>query len=204
MVKISAVIPAFNEENRIESVLKKTQGFVDEIIVIDDASTDNTAMVAKGYARVLRNKKNMGYIYCIKKGFKAARNEIIVTLDADGEHDPSDIPRLVKPLVEKQGDLVLGIRENIPRVSERFICWVTNFKVKTKDCGTGFRAIRKNLAVKLSLCGKCTCGIFVLETFYYNARVVDVTIKIRKTNKKRKIAYEHFIQIFYIIRFFFN
>ena len=131
---ITAVIPAFNEEKRILPVLKQTRDFVDEIIVVDDCSSDNTAMVAQKYAKVLRNKTNKGYIFSIKKGFQQAKNNIIVTLDADGEHNPKDIPRLVEPIIKNQADLVLGVRKNIPRFSERILNRFTNIKVKKMDC----------------------------------------------------------------------
>lgn len=197
---ISAVIPAFNEEKRIGSVLEETSKYVDEIIVVDDASTDNTSVVAEKYAKVLKNKKNRGYIYSIKKGFRHAKHEIIVTLDADGEHNPADIPRLTKPVIQKQRDLVLGVRKTIPRISERFINKITNLKVKTMDCGTGFRVIRKELATKLELKGACTCGIFVLEAHMFGARIEDVNIKTREINKKRGIALKHIKQLFIILK----
>jgi len=198
---ITAVIPAYNESNRIGPVLEEVSKYVDEIIIVDDHSQDNTAEIAKRYGKVIENDIHRGYIYSIKEGFKKAKNNIIVTLDGDGEHNPADIPKLTQPIIEGNADLVLGVREKIPRPSERFINFLTNFRVKTKDCGTGFRALRKDLAQKLELKGECTCGIFVLEAKFYGARIKDVNIKIRKIDKKRRIALEHLEQVFIVLKY---
>jgi len=197
---ITAIIPAYNEARRIKLVLEQTKNFVNEIIVVDDNSQDDTAEIAKKYGKVIRNERKRGYIYSIKKGFKEAKNEIIVTIDGDGEHDPTDIPRLVKPIIDDEADLVLGGREKIPRPSERIINFLTNFRVDTKDCGTGFRAIKKDLAQKLQLKGECTCGIFVLEAKFYGARIKNVNIKTRTINKKKEIALKHFKQMFIVLK----
>jgi len=199
--RVSAVIPAYNEDKRIGNVLDKTKPHVDEIIVIDDKSEDDTAFVARNRgAKVISNEKNLGYIESIKKGFKSAKGKIIVTLDADGEHDPEEIPDLIKPILNNEADLVLGKREKIARISEQFINWLTKFKVNIKDSGTGFRAIKKELALKLKLKGKCTCGIFVLEANSYGAKIAEVPITINNINKSRKIAWHHFKQIFFVLQ----
>lgn len=198
---VVAIIPACNEKERIVEVITKAQKFVDQVILVDDASTDGTAQVAKKLgAKVVSNNRKKGYIGAIKTGFKQARGEIVVTLDADGEHNPGDIPRLVKPILEGEADLVLGKREKISRLSERFINWLTNFKVTVADSGTGFRAMRRDLALKLNLKGKCTCGTLVLEANYYGARIAEVPINLDSISKGRKICWSHFWQIFYVAR----
>ncbi|HDM22248.1 MAG TPA: glycosyltransferase family 2 protein [Methanomicrobia archaeon] len=199
-MKVTAIIPAHNEEKRIGNVVKKTKEYVDEVLVIDDASEDNTKKEAENYgARVLRFEKNRGYISAIKEGFRKAEGDVLITIDGDGEHDPSEIPKLLKE-IEEGYDLVLGKRERIDRVSERILNLLVNFKVKCKDSGTGFRAIKKELALKLEIRGKCTCGILVLEAYKHNAKIKEVPIKIRKVDKKRKIAFFHFYQFFYVLR----
>ncbi|MFP4001974.1 MAG: glycosyltransferase family 2 protein [Thermoplasmata archaeon] len=115
---ITAVIPAYDEEERIEKVLKETSQYVDEIIVVDDNSTDDTVEIAEEYGKVIKKDSNQGYIDSIKRGFEAAQGDIIVTLDADGEHDPSFIPSIVEPIEKDKADLVFGKREKIPRFSE--------------------------------------------------------------------------------------
>jgi glycosyltransferase involved in cell wall biosynthesis len=201
----TVIIPAYNEERSIGKVIKQTQKFADEVIVVDDYSTDNTRELCQRLgAKVVTNEHGKGYIGAIKTGFKRANHGIIVTLDADGEHDPSDIPRLVEPILRQEADLVLGKREEIPRISERFINSLTNLKVKVVDSGTGFRALKRELASKLSLKGKCTCGILVLEANHHGARIVEVPITLHHTLEKRNIAWSHFWQIFYVLPWLFR
>ncbi len=198
--KISAVIPAYNEEKRIADVIKKTRKYVDEVLVIDDGSSDKTALVAKkAGARVLSNKKRGGYTAALKRGFKNAVGDLIITLDADGEHNPEEIPDLIKPLLTNRADLVLGEREKIARISERFLNWLTNFNLQINDTGTGFRAIRKDLAMKLDLKARCTCGVLALEANFYGARIAEVPITVNPSEKKRKIAWHHLIQFFLVL-----
>jgi glycosyltransferase involved in cell wall biosynthesis len=203
MNSVSVVIPARNEGERIGWVIRETQKYADEVIVVDDTSTDGTRQLAEKLgAKVVPNNQKRGYIGAIKTGFEEARGDIVVTLDADGEHAPQDILRLIQPIVDGKADLVLGKRERIPRISERFINWLTNLKVKVGDSGTGFRAMRRDLALKLNLPGKCTCGILVLEASCYGGKICEVPVILRPVTKERKIAWSHFWQTFYILRRF--
>jgi glycosyltransferase involved in cell wall biosynthesis len=200
LTKISAVIPAYNEGENIQNVIAETKPFVDEIIVIDDCSQDNTNEIAtQAGAQVLSNTKNLGYFKSLKRGLKVAQGDILVTLDADGEHIPKYIPDLINPIQQGKAELVLGIRQKIPRPSERFLNWLTNFRVKTKDSGTGFRALKKDLAKKLDLKGKCSCGVLVLESSYHGGRITELPITTHAIDKKRKIAWFHIWQILYIL-----
>ena len=107
---------------------------------------------------------------------------------------------MVKPILDDKADLVLGARLEIARFSERIINWLTNRRVKTQDCGTGMRAIRRELAVKMKLPGHCTCGTFVLEAKSLGARIMDVPIELREIDKPRRIAWGHFKQFFYVLK----
>lgn len=202
--KISAVIPARNEAERITPVLRETTRYVDEVIVVDDNSTDGTASIAHDYGSVIHNATREGYIPAIKKGFNAATHDVIVTLDADGEHDPAYIPKLVQPIRADRADLTLGVRDHITRPSERLINHLANVRVQTADCGTGYRAIRTSLARKLQLPGACTCGVFVLEAHAKGARIVDVPVENRRIDKPRRIAWEHVKQFFVVLRWLLN
>jgi glycosyltransferase involved in cell wall biosynthesis len=202
---ISAIIPAYNEEKYIGEVVKQTRKFADEVIVVDDHSTDNTKELCQRLgAKVVTNEYRKGYIGAIKTGFQRASREIIVTLDADGEHEPGDIPRLVEPILMGKADLVLGRRQEIPRISERFINSFTNLQVKVADSGTGFRALKKELASKLDLKGKCTCGTLVLEANHHGATIVEVPITVHRTPERRSVAWGHFRQIFYVLPWLFR
>ena len=88
-----AVIPAWNESATIAEVVKKTGAFVDRVIVVDDASTDDTAIKASlAGATVITHQESRGYLKSLKSGTQATSAVVIVFLDADGEHDPKDIP----------------------------------------------------------------------------------------------------------------
>jgi len=198
---ISLIIPAYNEEKTIGEIIDRARKFVDEIIVVDDGSTDNTRKIAlKHKAIVISHRNNKGYIEALKTGFKYANGNIFVTMDADGEHDPNDIPKLVKPILENKADLVLGVREKIS-FSERIITWITRIRVNVLDASTGFRAIRREIALKMKLKGKCTCGTFILEAAKLGARVTQIKIKTRKRRYGgSRIRKKHFIQTLIVLK----
>lgn len=114
------------------------------------------------------------------------------------------IPRLVQPIENDRADVVLGVRKNIPRPSERVINYLTNYRVRTADCGTGYRAIRNILTRKLELAGACTCGVFVLEARSHGARVTDMEVINKDIDKRRRIAWEHFKQLFIVLKWLFS
>ena len=196
---ISVIIPAYNEEQRIGEVLESTAQYADEVLVINDGSIDNTANIAKEKGAVVINQKHSGYLAALRRGFSESKNDIVVTMDADGEHRAYDIPRLTAPIISGDADLVMGIRNNAPRMSERFITRLTNLKIKTGDACTGFRAIKKELALKLRLDGACTCGTLILESNFLGARSIDIPVEIVPIDKLRAISWYHIKQVFYVI-----
>ena len=117
-MKTIAIIPAYNEESTISDVIKGTSQFVDEILVINDGSTDNTSDIAKSAgATVIDNIVNRGLGRTIKRGYEEAIKrgaDIVVQIDADGQYDPQEIPKLIQPILDNKADLVLGSRlENL-------------------------------------------------------------------------------------------
>ena len=138
---ISAIIPAFNEEKTVGEIVSKTLRYVDEVIVIDEGSTDDTgAKAAEAGARVIRNEENADILKSLKVGFESAVDDVIVTLDADGQHDPDEIPLLLGPILEEKGDMALGARAAIPYFSERVIARLTSLRVSVKDASTGVQS----------------------------------------------------------------
>lgn len=199
-MELSVIIPAYNEAERIAPVVRDALEYADEVLVVDDGSADGTASVARAAgARVIR-QENAGYIAAIKHGFREAQGEILVTMDADGEHRAEDIPRLVEPILKDEVDLVLGARLHIARPSERFLNWLTSFRVEVSDSGTGFRALRRDLALKLELDGRCICGISVLEPEALGARIAEVPIELSEIAKPRRIAWFHLPQVWYVLK----
>jgi len=200
MHKITAVIPAHNEAGRIAQTLEKVKPLVDEIIVVDDASHDDTASLAKKQgATVFTLSSNSGYITAIKYGFKNASGDIVVTLDADGEFSADDIPELVEPIINGNADMVQGHRDIIPRPSEKILSWLAQKKTDVGDSGTGLRAIRTPLARSLDINGACICGILSLEVASKGGRIAEIPITLQKTDKPRKIAWFHLRQFFYLL-----
>lgn len=203
--KISAIVPAYNEESRINTTIQNIKPYVDEILVIDDGSKDQTAEVAqKAGAIVIRQGKNQGYIAAIKKGFKEATGNIVVTIDADGEFPAEKIPELIAPIINDKLDMVQGRRNLVPRISEVFITWLSNLKAPVGDTGTGFRALRKDLATQLEINGKCICGVFSLEVASKGARISEIPVDLQQVNKPRRIAWYHFKQFFYLLPWLFK
>jgi glycosyltransferase involved in cell wall biosynthesis len=107
-------IPAFNEEQTIARVILEAQKFASKVVVCDDGSTDYTAKISEGLgADVIRHEKNIGYGASIKSLFLRANElnaDVFVTLDADGQHEPNEIPLVIKPIVEGAADVVIGSR----------------------------------------------------------------------------------------------
>lgn len=150
-------IPAYNAEKTVGDVVKKCLAYVDKVIVCDDGSSDNTVKAAReSGAQVIFHEQNQGYGGSIISLFNAARDQkadAMVTIDADGQHNPDEIPRLLKKLSEKNLDVVIGSRflngdSNAPGYRKTGIKMITsasnlgtNFKVS--DSQSGFRAYSK-------------------------------------------------------------
>ena len=116
-VKISVVVPTYNEEESVGEVLRKLSGLERllppmEVIVVDDGSTDRTAYEVSKFPSVkyVRHKKNLGKGVALRTAFEVAVGDIIVVQDADMEYCPSEIPKLVRPILTGQADVVYGSR----------------------------------------------------------------------------------------------
>jgi glycosyltransferase involved in cell wall biosynthesis len=109
--RIVAAIPCFNTQEYIEQVIHGCNKYVDEVLVIDDGSTDATAQVAKAAgASVISHDKNRGKGAAMKTAIRNAKADIIVFLDGDGQHNPEDIPKLLDPIIQEKADFVIGSR----------------------------------------------------------------------------------------------
>ena len=112
--KTLAIIPCFNEEATIASLVIKAKRFVDDVLVVDDGSSDETVEIAKQVgAIVIQHEKNLGKAGAIKTGFTFAlknQYQYVITLDGDGQHDPKEIPLLLNKMINDNVDISIGIR----------------------------------------------------------------------------------------------
>jgi glycosyltransferase involved in cell wall biosynthesis len=160
--KVVAVIPAYNEEKSIARVILGTERVVDKVIVVDDGSRDYTSPIARrlGVA-VLVHDRNEGKGAALRTGIEYAKNQIgfdiLVTLDADLQHDPGDIPKVLEPIVQGNADVVVGVRPMDPSVMPRnriagnklFDAMSNKSKEKIRDTQSGFRAYSSDSLSKI-------------------------------------------------------
>jgi len=164
--KIIVAIPAYNEEQFISEVVSKTRRYVDEVIVIDDGSTDATSEVARAAgAEVIKHKTKQGAGAATKTAFEAAKRshaDILVTLDGDGQHNPDEISQLLAPILDGEADLVIGSRflhhnlHQMPKYRKFGINVITflynlGSKVRVSDSQCCFRAQNRRLIEAVSI-----------------------------------------------------
>ena len=188
-----AVIPAYNEGARVGKVVAEAKRFVDAIIVVDDGSRDDTARFAsEAGAIVLRHMENCGAGAATMTGIAAARElhaEIVVTLDADEQHDPSDIPALLEPIRRGEADVVFanrfGQRNRIPLIRRFFngvgnvITFVATGKwISDSQCGFKAFGPKAVAEIQLRMSGYEFCTEIVRECAKWHWRVIQVPAKV--------------------------
>jgi len=158
-LRIIAGLPMYNEEETIGTVVTKVLDYVDEVICVDDGSSDSSARIAESCgATVHRHRVNRGYGGALKTLFAKAREmdaDALIILDSDGQHEPSDIPKLLAPILAGDADFVIGSRfvdgggsEDMPayrRLGIKVITAASNLSsdLEIKDTQSGFRAFSK-------------------------------------------------------------
>ncbi|NQY73969.1 MAG: glycosyltransferase family 2 protein [Candidatus Margulisbacteria bacterium] len=137
------IIPAFNEEGSIGTVVHSLKPILDTVIVVNDNSSDETGSIARAAgAMVINHATNKGYDHAINSGFMSASEqgfEHILTFDADGQHNPSDLKIMLKKLRDNQADIVIGIRKKKARWSEHILGLYANHRFGIKDPLSGLK-----------------------------------------------------------------
>ncbi len=163
-MKIIIGIPAFNEEKNIGPIVAKLKKKYDQVIVCDDGSSDMTETIASSLgAHVVKHDKNLGYGSAIKTIFNEAgklEGDVLVTFDADGQHQISEIDSVLQPIFENKADIVIGSRflgetKDLPRyrkIGIKTITRLTNVMTGSKitDSQSGFRAYSKKVLKEIS------------------------------------------------------
>ena len=163
-MKITIGIPAYNEEKNIAKIIVQLKKVADQILVCDDGSTDSTSEIAESLgAIVIKHPKNLGYGSAIRSIFLKSREinaEILVTIDADGQHKIEDVKKVTKPIVDGQADISIGSRfleegDNAPKYRKlgiNIITKVTNSSLSEKitDAQSGFRAYNNKVLQSLT------------------------------------------------------
>lgn len=196
---LSVVIPAYNEAKMIAEIVEGSLRYADEVVVVDDGSIDNTALVAKAAgAKVVRLPRNKGKGFALALGlYSAAINgaDVIVCLDGDGQHDPNEIPKVALPIIRGEADLVIGSRymdsngaKEMPgyrQFGQTILTRAANIASRDyeniKDSLSGFRAMSRNTVLKMELTEE---GMGIESEIFMDAaklgmKIVEVPINCR-------------------------
>ncbi len=223
---LSVVVPAYNEEATIASVIRRLVSLPNllEIVVVDDGSRDQTFQIASELGheypkvRVLRQQRNAGKTAALKAGFADTRGDIVLVQDADLEYDPSEIPDLIRPILEGTADVVYGSRFLIRKaarvlyfyhyLANKGLTFLSNLltNVNLSDVETGYKAFRgeiiRNMIISSSGFGfeievtakvaKLGCAMYEVPISYYG-RTYDQGKKIGLT--------DGFAALWFIVRY---
>lgn len=171
VAQVTVVIPAKDEEALIGEIVDAVRPYADEVLVVDGHSKDRTRAIAVEHgARVIQDE-GRGKGEAMRIAIRAATTDILVFIDADGSHDPGDIPKLVAPIQAGQADFVIGSRgkggsDELHGTLEQFIRYVGSqlimlainyrWNVRLTDSQNGFRAIRRDVAAGLGVTSNLT------------------------------------------------
>ena len=189
--QVTVVIPTKDEEGLIAEIIDAVRPFAAEILVVDGHSADRTREIAAlSGARVILDARR-GKGEALRRAFEHAEHEVLVCIDADGSHDPQDIPALVEPILRHQAELVIasrtrggsdelhGTAEQLLRyIGSQLIMLAINYRwqVRLTDSQNGFRAIRRDVALGLGLTSNLTTieQEMLMRALKCGCRVVEV------------------------------
>ncbi len=195
-MKITVIIPAYNEKNTIQEIVRRVKAMkmVDEIIIVDDGSTDGTrALIApmdgKENVKVILHEKNQGKGAAVRSGISAATGEVLMIQDADLEYDPREYPNLMKPIEEGMADVVYGSRFlGAPHrailfwnmVANKLLTLMTNILYNNilTDMETGYKVFKREVVADMKIHAKRFDfePEFTAKILKKNVRVFEVPI----------------------------
>jgi glycosyltransferase involved in cell wall biosynthesis len=196
-VFVSVIIPVFNEEVTVGDIVTRTKSTLEqmgvsyEVLVVDDGSEDNSASIAEQRKATVLKTPHQGKGFALRYGFRQAKGKLVVTLDADGSHQPEEIPVVLQHLTDDKADFVVGSRfanseanktkiPKINRAGNRLFNNMTGYLtgVKISDSQSGFRAIRASLIkrMKLSSRGYEVESEMLVKALRMGARVTETPI----------------------------
>lgn len=204
--KIVSLIPALDEEKTIGHVVRGALKYVDYVIVVDDLSEDDTAIIArKAGAQVIsvtRRRRLGGVIRTGIEYVKKLNPDIMIMLDSDGQHEPSDIPRILKPIIEGKANWVIGSRfldnhressSKTKNIGRNLFSHISTFLggQKITDALSGFRALDRdslqNLHLKFEYGYAPEMNVILCQEGY-KVNEVSITDKLRKHGKSKVVT----------------
>ena len=206
MHQVIVLIPSRNEDTTLFKLLNKIKI---KTIVINDESKDNTQENLKLLkVEHINNKYNLGYERSLLKGFRYVKNnhkncKYILTMDADGEHQPKFIKNLIKKIKSENADLILGYRSNFNRISEYILSFFFKIKFNISDPLTGFRIYRSNQLYKFLKRTRSNYFLVDLLLLFKNSnlKVSSINIKTKKRKNTKSRVGNRFISNFKILLF---
>lgn len=202
-MSVALIIPSLNEEESLPQVLRQVPpGAVDEIIVVDNGSTDHTSAVARQSGARVVSEPRRGYGAACRAGFQATTADVVVFMDADGSFLPHEISKLVEPIFSREADLVLGSRtlraddaKAVPlhaRLGNRVIAYAIGWAsgIRITDLGP-FRAVKRNTLENLQMQERTygwPCEM-ILKASKLRYRILEVPVSYRpRTGGQSKVS----------------
>ena len=208
--KVIAVMPARNEEKHIASVIEGVRRYADEIVVVNDGSTDRTGEIAREMGcAVVEHEKSMGLGKSLRDGIEKALElgaEIVITIDADGQHNPDDIPKFLETI--NGHDFVLGERDLsayplVKRIGNWGLTLLTNLVCGTnlRDTESGFRAFKAGALKKMNLTAEKyeIAADFVFEAGRLKLKTANVRISSPLYHKGKGVSVKDGFRNFWFI-----
>ncbi|MBC7108499.1 MAG: glycosyltransferase family 2 protein [Methanomassiliicoccales archaeon] len=207
-MKLIVMIPAHNEEGTIGNVIRDIPRKIDgidevQVIVMEDGSTDRTAEIARdaGADYVISRKERLGLAKAFEEGLNLAVEigaDIIVNIDADNQYNPNEIPKLIRPILDGEADIVLGNRQidkldHMPlskKMGNKIATFVTSklSGIHISDAQTGFRAFSRRAAMMLSISSEYTyTQETIIQSAYKKLKIVEVPVEFRKRDGKSRL-----------------